>query len=254
MANESQIIPFEKKEYLGEMRSKVTFSFEDAPVFDKFLQLLSEPSAELQVVLEQLMQQRSIDTAVGKQLDIIGDIVGQPRELLDSSFIPYFGYEGAFEAQSYGDLDDDSVGGFYWDINRSLTGNVLLTDEQYRLFIKAKILKNIVNPTPEQVIYFIRFVFGVERVQILVDQDAKAPFIMVDDDIGPFGFALLKYFVEDQYRSYFVPKTLGVNYGFGVAPAEAPFAFLGVAGAGGYGDYDPVEEKGINGGKWAYIL
>lgn len=254
MANESQIIPFEKKEYLEEMRSKVTFSFEDAPVFDKFLQLLSEPSAEIQVVLEQLMQQRSIDTAVGKQLDIIGDIVGQPRELLDSSFIPYFGYEGAFEAQSYGDLDDDSVGGFYWDINRSLTGNVLLTDEQYRLFIKAKILKNIVNPTPEQVIYFIRFVFGVERVQILVDQDAKAPFIMVDDDIGPFGFALLKYFVEDQYRSYFVPKTLGVNYGFGVAPSEAPFAFLGVAGAGGYGDYDPIEEKGINGGKWAYIL
>lgn len=254
MATTLQVIPFESKDYLADLRERVTFAFEDAPVFDKYLQLLSGPSVELQEVLRQLMQERSIDTAVGKQLDIIGDIVGQPRELIDSSFIPYFGYEGAFEAQSYGSLTDDSVGGYYWDIDKSLTGNVLLNDDQYRIFIKAKILKNIVNPTPEQVIYFIQFVFGVSRVQILIDEEAIAPFIMVSDDIGPFGFALLRYFVEDRYRSYFVPKALGVNYGFGVSNATLPFAYLGVAGAGGFGEYDPINDEGVDGGTYAYLL
>ena len=35
----ADIIPFESRDYLQEMRDRVTMAFEDAPVFDKFLML-----------------------------------------------------------------------------------------------------------------------------------------------------------------------------------------------------------------------
>ena len=74
-------------DYLEEGRSRVTEQFKDKNVFDKYLQLLLGGKIELQEVFRQLMQERSIDTATGAQLDIIGDIVGQPRELIDLSLI-----------------------------------------------------------------------------------------------------------------------------------------------------------------------
>lgn len=244
---------FNKVDYLDDLKSKSTFAYQDAVVFQKFLELMCLEPENIQEVLRQLMQERSIDTAVGKQLDIIGDIVGQPRELLNADFLPYFGYQGAFDVEPYGDTNDPSVGGFYFDINSSLTGNVLLNDDQYRIFIKAKIIKNITRATPEDIIKFITFVFGVAKVQITIDEYANRALILVSDDMNKFEVALLKYFFEGRYKSYFVPKALGVGYEYGGIPALNFFSFLGVPDGSGYGDYDPITDQGVNGGKYATI-
>ena len=249
----ADVIPYKEENYLQEMRDRRTFAFEQSVVFDKYLQLFAQGTADIQSVLKQLMQERSIDTAVGKQLDIIGDIVGQPRELVDSDFIPYFGFDGAFNAQSYGDINDSKVGGYYWDYTQPLTGSVLLNDDQYRLFIKAKILKNITRATPEDVIQFITYVFDAKKVQITVDEGAEQALILVSDDLNQFEIALLKYFVEKPYKSYFVPKSLGVGYVFGTTPTVDFFSYLGVPGGLGFGVYDPDTDSGINGGKYASI-
>lgn len=249
----ADIIPFNKEDYLEQMRERVTFAFSDSGVFDRFLRLLNLEYEDLQGVFRQLLQDRSIDTAVGKQLDIIGEIVGQPRELIDSDLIPFFGFEGALEARSYGDLNDQSVGGFYWDINSPTTGNVLLNDDQYRIFIRAKIIKNITRATPEDVIHFIKFVFGADIVQITSDEGARQALILVSDDLNTFEIALLRYFVEGEYKSYFVPKSLGVGYEFGTVPQEDFFSFAGVDGGLGYGTYDPLTDEIIGGGKYASI-
>jgi len=230
------IIPFEIKNYLEDLKSKETYAFEDAPVFNKFLELLCGPAEELQEVFRQLIQDRSIDTAYGVQLDIIGDIVGQPRELLNADLIPYFGFVGYPEAKGYGSVNNPSIGGFYWDITQPLAGNILLNDEQYRIFIRAKILKNITRATPEDVISFIKFVFDVNKVQITLDGGAEA-LIMVSDDISQFELVLLRHFTEKNgFRSYFIPKTLGVGYLFGTFENERFFSFLGVPGGKGYGN------------------
>lgn len=249
----SDLNKFHKTPYLEEMRERVTFAFKNSRVFDKYLRLFNVEVEELQEALRQLMQDRSIDTAKGVQLDIIGDIVGQPRELVDSDLIPFFGFEGALEARSYGDLNDRSVGGFYWDINSPTTGNVLLNDDQYRIFIRAKIIKNFTRATPEDVINFIKFVFGAEIVQIATDEGARQALILVSDDLNTFEIALLRYFVEGEYKSYFVPKSLGVGYEFGTVPQEDFFSFSEVEGGLGYGTYDPLTDETIGGGKYASI-
>lgn len=50
---------------------------------EKFVATLATPFQSLELVLQQLLVERSIDTAIGAQLDIIGKIVGQPRNGLD---------------------------------------------------------------------------------------------------------------------------------------------------------------------------
>lgn len=49
----------------------------------KLLRALTAPVQALEDMLQQLMSERSIDTAVGKQLDVIGRLAGQPRLGLD---------------------------------------------------------------------------------------------------------------------------------------------------------------------------
>lgn len=50
---------------------------------EKLVATLATPFQSLEAALQQLLTERSIDTAVGAQLDVIGRIVGQPRNGLD---------------------------------------------------------------------------------------------------------------------------------------------------------------------------
>ena len=50
---------------------------------EKFVAVMASPFQSLEGMLQQLLTERSIDTAVGAQLDVIGRIVGQRRNGLD---------------------------------------------------------------------------------------------------------------------------------------------------------------------------
>lgn len=226
--------------YLEEARERVTYQFTDKPVFDKYLQLLILGQVEIQEALKQMMQLRSIDTAQGTQLDNIGEIVGQPRELLDTDLLEYFAFAGYPLAASFGDLENSSVGGPLYNLGDPLAGNTLLNDEQYRLFIKAKILKNTTTATPEDLLRFVSFVFGVEVSNLVSEGDASYT-ILLGRQLTSFERTLLTYTFSDRdvgAKNYFVIKPVGVRANFGEYPANNFFGFQGVAGAKGFGD-DP---------------
>ena len=104
------INPFEFKDYIEESKELITDQFRDKPVFNKFLELLLSPNMELQEVFRQLMQERSLDTAVGAQLDLLGELVGQPRTLINADLFTFFGFLGNISADSFGDLNDPICG------------------------------------------------------------------------------------------------------------------------------------------------
>lgn len=248
--------PFNIEDYLAVARSRVTQQFMlDADgtgpiVFDKYLQLLLGGKIELQEVFRQLMQERSLDTATGAQLDIIGDIVGQPRELIDTALLTFFAFVGYPDAQSYGDLNNSSLGGPYYDINNPLAGNTLLTDEQYRLFIKAKIIKNNTNATPNQLLEFINFVFGSDHNQLIEEGDASYT-LLIGKQLNSFETVLLTYVsYSSGYPSRFVPKPIGVRVNYGTYISTEAFAFQGVPDAKGYGDLSDLSL----GGQYAQLI
>ena len=101
---------FDIRNYVDEARELITEQFKKKPVIDKYLRLILSGILDAQEVLRQLQQQRSVDTAIGAQLDVIGDIVGIPRGLVFGQLFSFFGFEGAPLGDTFGSLNDPTVG------------------------------------------------------------------------------------------------------------------------------------------------
>ena len=230
-----QVNEFELTEYLTVARDRVTEAFKGRVVFDKHLQLLILGQVDIQEALKELMQLRSIDTAEGEQLNIIGRIVGQPRELLEADLYEYFGLQGAANAQSFGEFGDSGVGGLFYNYGTPLGGNVLLDDATYRKFIKAKIFKNVTASTPEEFITIVNTIFDLP-ISITSEGDAQVT-LMFGRILTAFEKALLNYVSTSQgYPSRLIPKTVGVRINYGEFDSANYFGFQGAPGAKGFGD------------------
>lgn len=241
----SEINPFQVYDYLQEARDRVTEAFKDKEVFDKYLQLLLVANIELQEVFKDLMQKRSLDTATGAQLDIIGRIVGQPRELIDTALIDYFAFDGYPTAAPYGDLNNPSEGGLYYSLGDPLAGNTILNDDQYRLFIKAKIIKNNTNVTPNQYLEFLSFVFGATLSNVISESNAEFT-VLIGKELTPFERMLVTYSSkgDEDYESSFIPKPVGVRINYGQFDSTNFFAYQGAPGARGFGDLSDLSVGG----------
>lgn len=271
----SEINPFEILPYQEDLKSRVTEQFKESIVFNKYLELLSNPMVELQLVLRDLMQKRSLDTATGKQLDILGEIVGQPRTLINADLISFFGFQNQWQADSYGSLNDPSVGSVWWDGKVSYTGNIVLNDDLYRILIKAKIAKNVTRATPEDVMNFSNFIFNTNGSTIIDEGEAKYR-LMIGKILTRQEVGLLRYVNKTgNYDSFLLPKPVGVGVEYGSFDYSAFFAFQGIPNAKGYGSlgftyyfdgthlYDGEvvpstyaqrdEEGNLIGGKWARL-
>lgn len=236
---------FTDLDYLLEARDRVTEQFKGADVFDRYLQLLINQQQELQQVFKDLLQKRSIDEATGAQLDIIGEIVGQPRELISVDLYNFFGFQGHPKADSFGDFGNPVVGSRFYDFGTPLGGNVLLDDPTYRLFIKAKILKNNTRCTPEEFLQFINILFGTTQTAIIEGPEAQFT-VFIGRPLSSFEQALLNYVSTSQgYESRLIPKPVGVGIGFGTFEAGNYFGFQGAPGAKGFGDLDGTFGYGL---------
>ena len=232
----SEVNPFNVEEYLDVARSRITSQFQDKPVIDKYIQLLIDGSEELQLVMKDVMQKRSLDTAEGVQLDIIGKIVGQDRVLVNVDIFDFFGFLGVPNAGGMGDLGSTSVGAVFYDLNNPRFGNITLTDEMYRIFIKAKIAKNITSATPEQVMAFTNFIFGAPSSTVQYEGEAEYT-LMIGKELSSLERSLLTYVdTSSNFNSYLIPKPTGVRVNYGVYDGDRFFAFAGTPNAMGFGD------------------
>lgn len=189
--------------YLTDARKHVTQQFENKSVFDRVLELLFNQSSTIQDVFKDLLNLRSINRARGAQLDIIGRIVGQPRETLIASLIDYFGFSPELTANAFGTLANPGAGGRFRGLNESSTSKRTLTDEEYRFFIKAKIIKNVGRATAEDVITSLKFI--LEDVNYVSIVDGPAEFtIHLDRELTTTESLLIT-------DSNIVPKPIGVT-------------------------------------------
>lgn len=233
-------------DYTEEARTRVTEQFKEQPVFDRYVQLLTKAQIDLENTFKDLLQLRDIDTANGAQLDIIGRIVGQDRELIAADLYDFFGMQGAINAFSMGDFTDLNVGGIFYSYGIDLGGNVELDDETYRSFIRAKIFKNITNSTPEQFITAIKLIFGLDKVSIIHDGDGVA-IVLLGGQLTNFQRVLLTYISYSQgYPSRLIPKTVGVKINFGEFLPNQYFGFQDSPGALGFGEESGTYGYGLD--------
>jgi len=192
---------------------------------------------ELQTVYKDLMQLRSINTATGAQLDLIGNIVGQPRTLVNYDAFPYFGFDGATAAEPFGTLSDSTVGGVFRSRLQEEGSSATVDDETYRFIIKARIIANTTRATPQAVIDGLNFITG-NTTSGVVEQPNAHVTIEIQNTLTDFQ----RYFLTGlSQQGSIIPIPVGVAveyvffeeeyFGF----AEDPNA-LGLAGySEGYG-------------------
>lgn len=224
----ADIIPFEIKDYLVEAKARVTEQFLSADIFNRYVELLIESQTLIQQTLKDLMQLRDVDTATGTQLDVIGRIVGQERELIAAELYEFFGFVGAPLAQPMGAIGSP-LGGIFYSYNTPLGNNRPLDDETYRKFIKAKIFKNVTTSTPEEFIAVINLIFDTDQAYVLEGDDAEFT-LFFGRPITDFEKSLLNYISYTQsYPTRLLPKTVGVRI---------TLDYTGIpsfTGSGGYG-------------------
>ena len=239
----AQLNQFEIRDYVTQARGLITEQFKGKPVMDKYLRLLVSGIDDLQEVLRQLQQQRSIDTAVGKQLDVIGEIVGRPRGLVTSEIFNYFGFNGNPLADTFGSLNDPTVGSAWYSLNGPLGISRPPSDEEYRLILKAKIIKNRTLARPEDVIDAYKFLFGTSRVTLdeTVDEVASVR-IGIGKILNDVERGLL---FDLGGAGTLLPKPVGVSYSYTEFDADRVFATEGFPGAMGTGELTDPSVGGI---------
>ncbi len=243
--------PYVEKDYYAEAVSRYPNVHVDKPIFDKYVQLLLSGLTPIQGVttgdtindvMASLMAVRSIDTASGDMLDNIGAILGEPRGTLPTSIVAstYFVFQGSLPGGGFSDLvggiaittgspaggifaDSTSVGALYQTWN----------DATYRLFLKTRILRNSSKGTPQDIINALTFILGGDYVLLTEGPDPAS----ITVTLGNPDSAIERYLITgmDANNSVLpVPLGVGIKYIGFITPF---FAFYGVSGAHGFGEF-----------------
>jgi hypothetical protein len=215
--------------------SRLASQFAESPNLQGYLRALMSESNNLEEALQECLL-RSIDTSEGDVLDVLGQLVGQERVVIDATDLMYFGFAGHPKAGSFGDVDQPWLGSRFKSASEVI-GNVRIPeDPEYRLLIRARIAQNSSKGTIEDLIRAIGFL--VEADEIRVEEPAEAT---VRIGIGRLLTANEKSLI---LTSNLIPKPAGVRisemYEY---EADNVFGFLGVIGA-----------KGFNVGRFAGVI
>lgn len=212
--------------------SRLAYQFSDSEKFKGFLTSFLAEYEELNISGLKLLNERYLDTAVGKQLDGIGEIVGLSRPYKDVDAAGIFGFVGDLTALGFGTLNDSDTGGNFWD---GISQNVLIGDDLYRLLIRAKIIKNQTAMTVDDTTRLISFTFGDVPVRYYLITNLH-PRYDIGKYLTPFETGLLEDF----------PVLIGIeDVTYHSMYEETSFAFSDDPEGFGFGDINDADIGGI---------
>ncbi len=217
--------------------NRLAYQFSDSLKFKGFLSSFLEEYQEIDAANIQLLNERYLDTAIGAQLDGIGEIVGiaRPKESID--IIGAFGFDGDDTARGFTDFCDLELGGNFRKLDE---GEQLIGDDLYRVIIRAKIIKNQTAMTVDDTTRLISFMFGGVEVRYFLFENLK-PVYAIGKIISP-----LESFLLDN-----IPILIGIgDVTYFVSYNEDAFSFAGDISGLGLGD---LNDANI-GGNFAKII
>lgn len=181
----------------------------------------------------QLADILNIDDAKGYALDLVGRHVGVFRVLPTAIAKEYFGW-----------LEDDTalsfnVGEFYRN-GDALHASVVLNDNDYRFFIKARITKNYQTGEISNIVNSIKFVIG-KHGNIIDTQNMTMNVLVNSDQLN----SITLYAIS---KMDILVRPVGVMYQYIVLINNEPFGFSHDNASFGFklGKFVRLQEIGIN--------
>ena len=147
-------------DHLAVGRGRVAAQYTESQKFLAYIRALLASSAELEAVLQKVAEQVDIDLAEGVNLDVIGEIVGISRIIPASVQLAFFGFQDNAAALNFGEEGSQGIGARFYDEGEPYLATSVLNDPEFRLLIRAKIVKNHALGTNEDVIAGLAYLFG----------------------------------------------------------------------------------------------
>lgn len=147
-------------------RSRVATQYTEAQKFLAYIRALLTSSAEMEAVLQKVAEQSDIDLAEGVNLDVIGEIVGISRILPNSIAVKFFGFEGQPGGDVFGEEGALGIGSRFREELEPETATSVLADTEYRLLLRAKIVKNHAQGTNEDILLGLAYLFNTQRIVV----------------------------------------------------------------------------------------
>jgi hypothetical protein len=186
--------------------------FRDGTRLEAMVRALLQPLNGGQAAVLQLLNDRWLDTAVGQQLDGIGDIVGFPRIVSDVALIEFFGFVSQPGIAGFG------VGRMRRAYESVTGGSTSLLDPEYRQLLYWKIAINNGHGTTPEIIAALKPILDVTKVVVEDMGNAKIA-VWVNRLPNPVNDPLM----IDAKR--WVPKAAGVGLTL-TASTDTPFGFV----------------------------
>jgi len=189
--------------------------------------LLKSYLQSIQVIEDQwfqLLEERNITDGQGVQLDNLGLLIGQSRDVIEGAYAKYFGFAGNPNSDGFNQEP-------FFITGDPLVVTKSLDDAQYRLYLRARAASNSSSATPEDLIKFFKALFGVNTNTIVTDTDTATATISVghmftDDE---------RLLVLSSRQNGMIPKPAGVIYKVRQFSENGYFGFNADSQAKGFG-------------------
>lgn len=150
---------------------RLLYQYQNSPLLRGLMLALTLEYCNLEVVQAELETRLDIDLSSGVQLDLIGEIVGQPRPVSVSinpdevfGFDPLATGAGGFPSGQTPDFGWSGVtrpdrGGVWTGIDGLFVAKMF--DADYRTLLRARIFSNGADGTVDSIVGFLNFAVGV---------------------------------------------------------------------------------------------
>ena len=197
----------EEQDYKTIARSRLTDRHRSDEVvlaiLDTAIEIKEQRQAQYLEIASKLLD---IDESTGKNLDLIGNLIGESRTLVNFIDRPYFGFMGARLAESY-DV------GYWYSLYKNKYGTLrTLSDEEYRRVLKARVIKNSSDNNRNSLLEVLNVLSGNTSTIVIEDVDNKAISVQVEDNDGLVSYYLSKYKSDRNLIPVPLGRRIGISY------------------------------------------
>ena len=185
-------------------------------ILDTLIELKEERQKEYLALADTFLD---IDKSTGKNLDVIGRLIGEERTLVNFIDRSYFGFLGARLAEPY-DI------GYWYSLYKNKYGTLrTLTDEEYRRVLKARVIKNSSDSSRDSFIEVLNILSGNNNSKVSESYDNTAITVNVEDVDGLASYYLSKYKSDRNLIPVPLGRRLNIIHDFFSAPYDLTVEF-----------------------------
>ena len=142
--------------------NRLVYQFEQSEKLKGLISAQLDDYDSIDDTFNDLLNDRLLDTSIGKQLDGLGEILGLPRPFLPIDVQGVFGFLTDPTSKSFGDINNPNIGGSFVGLNST---RAIANDDTYRKLLKAKAVINRSSMTVEETIETLSLMYDGARVR-----------------------------------------------------------------------------------------